>query len=177
MLGNLKQQLGGGLASYKKVIFIILLAAVFIVTAVYVYKKYISDKNSSQPKKQTCATGESKSADLYLFYTEWCPHCKKTKPEWEQLKKNYSGNNILKKKLLLDFMENNFLKELKIFKNIIIVPLGTVVSNTIAYLNDKFNLNLKNVLHGFPHPSGLNIGKDKQFDNSKINMLRVLKYF
>lgn len=93
MLGNLKQQLGGGLASYKKVIFIILLAAVFIVTAVYVYKKYISDKNSSQPKKQTCATGESKSADLYLFYTEWCPHCKKTKPEWEQLKKNYSGNN------------------------------------------------------------------------------------
>ena len=93
MIGNLKQQLGGGLASYKKVIFIILLAAVFIVTAVYVYKKYISNKNSSQPKKQTCATGESKSADLYLFYTEWCPHCKKTKPEWEQLKKNYSGNN------------------------------------------------------------------------------------
>ena len=92
MLGNLKQ-LGGGLASYKKVIFIILLAAVFIVTAVYVYKKHISDKNSSQPKKQTCASGESKSADLYLFYTEWCPHCKKTKPEWEQLKKNYSGNN------------------------------------------------------------------------------------
>ena len=93
MIGNLKQQLGGGLASYKKVILIILLAAIFIVTAVYVYKKYISDKNSSQPKKQTCATGESKSADLYLFYTEWCPHCKKTKPEWEQLKKNYSGNN------------------------------------------------------------------------------------
>lgn len=93
MLGNLKQQLGGGLASYKKVIFIILLAAVFIVTAVYVYKKYVSNKNSSQPKKQTCASGESKSADLYLFYTEWCPHCKKTKPEWEQLKKNYSGNN------------------------------------------------------------------------------------
>ena len=92
MLGNLKQ-LGGGLASYKKVIFIILLAAVFIVTAVYVYKKHSSDKNSSQPKKQTCASGESKSADLYLFYTEWCPHCKKTKPEWEQLKKNYSGNN------------------------------------------------------------------------------------
>ena len=93
MLGYLKQQLGGGLASYKKVIFIILLAAVFIVTAVYVYKKHIRDKNSSQPKKQTCASGESKSADLYLFYTEWCPHCKKTKPEWEQLKKNYSGNN------------------------------------------------------------------------------------
>ena len=93
MLGYLKQQLGGGLASYKKVIFIILLAAVFIVTAVYVYKKHISDKNSQQPKKQTYTSGESKSADLYLFYTEWCHHCKKTKPEWEQLKKNYSGNN------------------------------------------------------------------------------------
>ncbi len=76
--------------------------------------------------------------------------------------------------MLLDFIENNFLKELKIFKNIIIVPLGTVVSNTITYLNDKFNLNLKNVLHGFPHPSGLNIGKDNQFNNSKRDMLKVL---
>ena len=91
--------------------------------------------------------------------------------------KNYSGNNIIKKKLLLDFMENNFLKELKIFKNIIIVPLGTVVSNTIAYLNDKFNLNLKNVLYGFPHPSGLNIGKDKQFDKNKREMLRILSVY
>jgi hypothetical protein len=62
-------------------------------------------------------------------------------------------------------------------KNIIIVPLGTVVSNTIVYLNDKFNLNLKNVLHGFPHPSGLNTGKDRKFNNSKRDMLRVLSVY
>ena len=38
--------------------------------------------------------------------------------------KNYSGANILKKKMLLDFIEKNFLKELKTLKKSIIIPLG-----------------------------------------------------
>ena len=37
--------------------------------------------------------------------------------------KNYSGANILKKKILLDFIEKNFLEELKTLKKSIIIPL------------------------------------------------------
>ena len=56
--------------------------------------------------------------------------------------KNYSGANILKKKILLDFIEKNFLKELKTLKKAIIIPLGNTVSSTIEYLNNKYNLKL-----------------------------------
>ena len=36
---------------------------------------------------------------LYFFYTDWCPHCKKSKPIWNSLKeelenKEFKGVNI-----------------------------------------------------------------------------------
>ena len=89
--------------------------------------------------------------------------------------KNYSGANILKKKILLDFIEKNFLKELKTLKKSIIVPLGNTVSSTIKYLNNKYNLKLKCFLEGFPHPSGANARKNIQFKENKMKMIKLLK--
>jgi hypothetical protein len=88
--------------------------------------------------------------------------------------KNYSGANILKKKILLEFIEKNFLKELKVLQNSIIIPLGNTVSSTIDYLNTKHQLNLRCFLKGFPHPSGLNVRKNIQFTDNKKIMLRLL---
>ena len=89
--------------------------------------------------------------------------------------KNYSGANILKKKILLDFIEGNFLKELKTLNKCIVVPLGNTVSSTIEYLNSKYNLKLSCFLEGFPHPSGANARKNIQFDKNKMSMIRLLK--
>jgi hypothetical protein len=89
--------------------------------------------------------------------------------------KNYSGSNILKKKILLDFIEKNFLKELKTLKKSIIVPLGNTVSSTIEYLNSKYNLKLTCFLEGFPHPSGANARKNIQFKENRSSMMRLLK--
>ena len=89
--------------------------------------------------------------------------------------KNYSGANILKKKILLDFIEKNFLKELKTLKKSIIVPLGNTVSSTIEYLNSKYNLKLTCFLEGFPHPSGANARKNIQFKKNKKKMKLILK--
>ena len=91
--------------------------------------------------------------------------------------KNYSGSNILKKKVLLNFLEDNFVKELKKFDKTIIVPLGKTVSSTIDYLNNKFNLNLTCFLKGFPHPSGLNVRKNIQFKENKLKMIKILKNY
>ena len=88
--------------------------------------------------------------------------------------KNYSGANILKKKILLEFIEENFLKELKILQNSIIIPLGNTVSSTIDYLNTEYQLNLRCFLKGFPHPSGLNVRKNIQFQENKKEMLKLL---
>ena len=89
--------------------------------------------------------------------------------------KNYSGANILKKRILLDFIEKNFLEELKTFKKSIIIPLGNTVSSTIEYLNNKYNLKLACFLKGFPHPSGANARKNIQFKENKRNMKLLLR--
>ena len=89
--------------------------------------------------------------------------------------KNYSGANILKKKILLDFIEKNFLEELKTLKESIIIPLGNTVSSTIEYLNNKYNLKLRCFLKGFPHPSGANARKNIQFKENKKNMKLLLR--
>ena len=89
--------------------------------------------------------------------------------------RNYSGSGLLKKKILLDFLEEHFVKELKKLDKTIIVPLGNTVSSTIDYLNNEFKLNLKCFLKGFPHPSGLNVRKDIQFKENKVRMLKLLK--
>tara|TARA_B110000027_G_scaffold121508_1_gene135756 strand:+ start:280 stop:951 length:672 start_codon:yes stop_codon:yes gene_type:complete len=88
--------------------------------------------------------------------------------------RNYSGSGLLKKKILLDFLEEHFVKELKKLDKTIIVPLGNTVSSTIDYLNNEFKLNLKCFLKGFPHPSGLNVRKDIQFRENKVRMLKLL---
>ena len=89
--------------------------------------------------------------------------------------KNYSGANILKKKILLDFIEKNFLEELNTLKKSIIIPLGNTVSSTIEYLNNKYNLKLACFLKGFPHPSGANARKNIQFKENKKNMKLLLR--
>ena len=89
--------------------------------------------------------------------------------------KNYAGSNILKKKILLDFIEENFLKELKTLKKAIIIPLGNTVSSTIEYLNNKYDLKLRCFLKGFPHPSGANARKNIQFKEHKSSMMKLLK--
>ena len=89
--------------------------------------------------------------------------------------KNYSGSSLLKKKILLDFLETHFVKELKKLDKTIIIPLGNTVSSTIDYLNDEFKLKLKCFLKGFPHPSGLNVRKDFQFKENKIKMMKLIR--
>ena len=89
--------------------------------------------------------------------------------------KNYAGANILKKKILLDFIEKNFLQELKTLNKAIIIPLGNTVSSTIEYLNNKYDLKLACFLKGFPHPSGANARKNIQFKENRSSMMRLLK--
>ena len=89
--------------------------------------------------------------------------------------KNYAGANILKKKILLNFIQKNFLQELKTLKKCIIIPLGNTVSSTIEYLNKKYDLKLRCFLKGFPHPSGANARKNIQFKEHKSTMMSLIK--
>lgn len=74
----------------KKVIGTIVLAALFIVVAIWMYYKYVVPRVNAAyvPNKEYVKKQKSDTADLYLFYTNWCPHCKTAKPVWDDFKKH-----------------------------------------------------------------------------------------
>lgn len=87
--------------SNKKFLVILLIAVVFIAAAIYTYKTYVQPRMNAAyvPNKEFIEEGSGDSkygADLYYFYTEWCPHCKKASPVILKLKEyiQSQGGNI-----------------------------------------------------------------------------------
>jgi thiol-disulfide isomerase/thioredoxin len=81
---------------------IIILVIILAVISYFIYKS-VSDsaKNPSYkanrehvPLGSDAAGNIGKEVEIMLFYTDWCPHCKTAKPEWEQVKAEYNGKQI-----------------------------------------------------------------------------------
>ena len=76
----------------KNFLMILGLVVLFIALAIYIYKEYVAPRmNPSYVANKEFVSeqdggGDTDVADLYLFYTTWCPHCKTTKPIWQKLK-------------------------------------------------------------------------------------------
>jgi thiol-disulfide isomerase/thioredoxin len=80
----------------KQSLIIILVVLIFLVAAVYTYRKFITGRVNKKYVANDEFTKESEndSADIYLFYTEWCPHCKTAKPIWYDFKKEMEGKTV-----------------------------------------------------------------------------------
>lgn len=78
---------------------ILIVVTVFTVASVYAYIQYVlpSLKDTYVHNKEFSnedVTGDTETADLYFFYTLWCPHCKKSKPIWEELKSQVGNTPV-----------------------------------------------------------------------------------
>jgi thiol-disulfide isomerase/thioredoxin len=80
--------------SWPVLIVMFLMGCAGLVVMFLLFKKYGSRikivEGLSMDKKED-ATG---SAQLLLFSTDWCPHCKVAQPEWDKLVDNYEGQLI-----------------------------------------------------------------------------------
>lgn len=66
-----------------------------MIVGIWVYTTYTSNMSTSyHANRENMENSNSKIAVLQLFYTTWCPHCIKSKPEWENLKTEYEGKVI-----------------------------------------------------------------------------------
>lgn len=81
----------------QNTIIILGVSLLFIGVAIYVYKSYIQPKlnpNYVANKEFVAQDDDEKEAEVLFFHTEWCPHCKKARPHWEQFKEKYEGKII-----------------------------------------------------------------------------------
>ncbi len=77
--------------------FILLGLIIFIVALYYVIStmkpaSYVSNKEVVPGKKGSSAV--EKTVTIYLFYADWCPHCKRAKPTWNEVKTDYEGKTV-----------------------------------------------------------------------------------
>ena len=81
----------------KKFVIIIVLIAIFVGAAIFVYNKFVAPKlNPSfvENREFTNKPIESKSSSLYFIYATWCPHSKKVIKHWEELKDRYNNKVV-----------------------------------------------------------------------------------
>ena len=94
------QSVGGGIAqtikdSVFKYWWVMLLIVALVVIGYITYKQYIVDPIFNANRENTLGNANSnKTANMMLFYVDWCPHCKTAKPEWDELKTEYEGKQI-----------------------------------------------------------------------------------
>ena len=84
------------------------MAALLTGLAFFIYNYYVAPRlnptfveNKELMKKGSDDDGNE--ADIYYFFTEWCPYCKKARPIWDNLKEQY--NNKLFNGKTLNFKE------------------------------------------------------------------------
>lgn len=96
MLEKVKKGLGK-IMSYKYFLLILLLSSIFIVASLYIYKKFVIPRISPEyvaNKEFIGGEEDVEVAEIYFFYTTWCPHCKKAMPIWKNLKDEVGDNSI-----------------------------------------------------------------------------------
>lgn len=86
--------------------------------------------------------------------------------------KNYTGTTPvpLKSKLLWRQIKTHFIPEISDFTNALIIPLGKSVNDIFLALQSSNRLNGNIILSGFPHPSGANGHRAKEFELNKYQM-------
>ena len=92
--------------------------------------------------------------------------------------KNYTGHNppIKNSALLNHFAYKVFPNELtQIASPALVIPLGKIVEQVLIKLIAENKLPSHNYLSGFPHPSGANGHRHKQFQQQKKSLLQQVK--
>lgn len=91
--------------------------------------------------------------------------------------KNFNGStpDLLKTDILRKYVTEYFAKEMSNLESPLIIPLGVNVSKVLHYLLDNQLINSSSLLIGFPHPSGGNGHRVKQFNENKIRMKEMLR--
>ncbi|RDU38842.1 hypothetical protein DRW41_04600 [Neobacillus piezotolerans] len=94
-------------------------------------------------------------------------------------RKNYNGSrpDPWKTELLRFQIETYFAKDHSVLKAPLIIPLGVNVLRVSEELGKSGQLDTRHLVAGFPHPSGSNGHRHKQFAENKEKMRREISLF
>lgn len=97
-------------------------------------------------------------------------------------KANYTGHTpkLIKSDFLMKYVYDNFLSEIKSlddFENILLIPLGKAVEEVLCKLQEEGFISERQIIKGFPHPSGANVNRIPQLNENKDRMIKEIRVF
>ena len=141
-MNNMSEKLTRTFSS-KKFIIILVLIALFIGAAFYVYNTYVAPKLKpsfvSNREFVSEGTQNTSSAEIYFIFAKWCPYSKKVMPIWDTLKEKYNRKVVKTMPIIfkeldgdeqekeLDLFSKNFNKKIDGFPTIILVKENDVI--------------------------------------------------
>ncbi len=93
--------------------------------------------------------------------------------------KNYTGSNpkMLENEILKSYIKQFFYKEVNELKGVMIIPLGIAVEEVLNNMVDEGVIRDNQCLFGFPHPSGANGHRKKQFELHKEELKKKINLY
>jgi len=87
------------LMNNKKMVGYAFIALFFAVLAQQLYNRYVKSSNNASyyegySNAPGSGGGEPPTATIRMFWVDWCPHCKKAKPEFQMVKDEYNGKVV-----------------------------------------------------------------------------------
>lgn len=96
-MANIIEVLQRYITPYSTYIIAFIVFIIFIIAAKYAYDTYyVKQKNDKNAVFKDVANANRQSTDvmIYFFNVDWCPHCKKAKPEWDKFKNKMNGKEV-----------------------------------------------------------------------------------
>lgn len=80
---------------FTKYAWVFVIVILFLAVAYFGYRRFAAPAISKSVYKDVANSGSrGLNADIYFFHADWCPHCKKAAPEWQQFSDQYNSQNV-----------------------------------------------------------------------------------
>jgi thiol-disulfide isomerase/thioredoxin len=80
---------------YHRYLLVIVLIIIFSVAGMYAYKWFAKPLIENRGAENMANNDRRVSeVDILFFSADWCPHCKKAKPEWGKFSAVYNGKTV-----------------------------------------------------------------------------------
>ena len=95
-------------------------------------------------------------------------------------KQNYTGHTpkLIKSEFLMKYIYDHFINELRQlddYRDVLLIPLGKAVEEVLDKLEKEGYIDNKQILRGFPHPSGANVNRLNQLEENKEGLIKFIE--
>ena len=78
-----------------KYILTLIVTIIFVIAGYFGYKWFIQSTIENLGTEDLANDNRRVSnAEIIFFFADWCPHCKRAKPEWDNFKSNFENKTI-----------------------------------------------------------------------------------